>query len=326
MAGRCDLYAGVVPKVSQIIAITGGTGFVGSHVIKALQAEGFAVRALVRDPRKAEDLDGVDVVAGSLEDTAALTDLCRGAGAIVHCAGIISARSRDQFDAVNVAGTARLVDAALECAVARVVLVSSLAAREPTLSPYGASKRAGERVLREQGAGLSWSILRPPAVYGPGDRGTLPLIRQLTRRLAIVPGSAESRFSLIFVEDLAQAVVAMLRPDAPAGQIYEVHDGTYDGYTWRDLARLASQASGREVRCLFLPRLVAGLVASGATAVSRLVGNAPEITTGKVAELYHGDWVCKTNLVDGATDWCARSDFRSGFAVTVDWYRERGWL
>jgi nucleoside-diphosphate-sugar epimerase len=315
-----------VPNVSEIVAITGGTGFVGRHVIKALQAEGFAVRALVRASRKADGLDGVDLVAGSLEDTGALADLCRGAAAIVHCAGIVSARSREEFDAVNVEGTSRLVGAAIDCAVGRVVLVSSLTAREPTLSPYGASKRAGEHVLREKGAGLSWSILRPPAVYGPGDRGTLPLIRQLTRRLAVVPGSSRSRFSLIFVEDLAQAIVAMVRTGAPAGMIHEVHDGTYDGYSWHELARLASQANGRSVRCLFVPRAVVELLAVGVTAVSRLLGKVPAITTGKVAELYHGDWVCKTNLVEAATDWSARSDFRSGFSATVDWYKARGWL
>lgn len=312
--------------MSDLVAITGGTGFVGKHVIKALQAEGFAVRALVRDPSKADGLGDVDLVAGSLEDASALEVLCRGARAIVHCAGVISARSREEFDAVNVEGTSRLVGAAIDCAVGRVVLVSSLAAREPTLSPYGASKRAGEHVLREKGANLSWSILRPPAVYGPGDRGTLPLIRQLTRRLAVVPGSARSRFSLIFVEDLARAVVAMLRTGAPAGQIHEVHDGTYDGYSWHELAHLASQTTGRPVRCLFVPRGVAELLAIGATAISRLLGKVPEITTGKVAELYHGDWVCKTNLVEAATEWSAQCDFRSGFPATVNWYKTRGWL
>lgn len=312
--------------MSEIVAITGGTGFVGKHVIKALQAEGFAVRALVRNPLKAADLQDVELVKGSLDDEAALAGLCRGASVIVHCAGVISARSREEFDAVNVAGTSRVVGAAIDCSVGRVVLVSSLAAREPELSPYGASKRAGEHVLRDKGAALSWSILRPPATYGPGDRGTLPLIRQLTRRFAIVPGNAHSRFSLIFVEDLARAIVAMVRSGAPAGQIHEVHDGTYDGYSWAELAHLAAQANGRPVRCLFVPRGVVGLLAVIATAVSRLFGKAPEFTTSKVAELYHGDWVCKSNLVEAATDWTAQRDFRSGFATTVDWYKAHGWL
>lgn len=312
--------------MSDTIALTGGTGFIGRHVIAALLDSGFTVRALVRDRNRADTLDGVELITGSLEDSAALSSLCSGARAVIHIAGAISARHRAEFDAVNVDGTARLVAAAVERAVGRFVLVSSLAAREPTLSDYGASKRAGEHVLRDVGRDLSWSILRPPAVYGPGDRGTLPLIRQLTRRLAIVPGDKNCRFSLIFIEDLAQAIVAMVRDGAPAGQIHEIDDGVYGGYSWRDLALVASRTNGRTVRCLFIPRMVADIVALGIAGAARLMGRIPEIGPGKVAELYHHDWVCRNNPVEAATSWRAVSDFGAGFPVTVDWYKGKGWL
>ncbi len=313
--------------MSHFIAITGGTGFVGSHLLKSLVAAGYRVRLLARDPDKV-DLkdDSIEVVKGDLENEAALSELCAGAVAMVHCAGLISARDRAEFDAVNVAGTKRIVEACIEEGVEKLVLVSSLAAREPALSDYGASKRAGETVVREKADALSWSIIRPPAVYGPGDRGTLPLIQQLTRRFAVIPGASSSRISLIHADDLAAAIVTMLGPDAPARDIHEVHDGAIGGYSWKELALAAGKVNGRRVDCLFIPQgiltLLAGIIVLGA----KISGRVPWLTPGKVRELYHHDWVCKVNLVDEATDWTPKIQFETGFSGTVNWYREHGWL
>lgn len=313
--------------MSEIIAITGGTGFVGSHLLKALVAAGYCVRVLARDPGKV-DLkdDSVDIVEGDLENRTALTALCAGASAMVHCAGLIAARDRTEFDSVNVTGTRRVVETCVAEEVGKLVLISSLAAREPALSDYGASKRAGETVVRETGDTLSWSIIRPPAVYGPGDRGTLPLIRQLTRRLAVIPGSASSRISLIHAGDLAAAVVSMLRPDAPLKDIHEVHDGAIGGYSWKELVLAAGKANGRRVDCIFIPQFILSLLACVVVLAARMTGRVPWLTPGKVRELYHHDWVCSVKLIDEVTEWTPEIQFEAGFAGTVVWYREHGWL
>ncbi len=148
------------------IAITGATGFVGGHLIRAARERGYELRALTRGWRPPQD--GIDWVEGALDRPEALHKLARGADAVVHIAGLINAPDRAGFAAVNVAGTAAMIDAARRAGVRRFVHISSLAAREPSLSDYGWSKAKAERLVAA--SGLDWTILRPPAVYGPGDR------------------------------------------------------------------------------------------------------------------------------------------------------------
>ena len=315
-----------------VVAITGGTGFVGGQVVSALIDAGYRVRMLARDPSKVSLdkalLEGgaVEVVAGSLNDTDALEGLCEGATSMIHCAGAISARGRAAFDDVNVTGTRHVVDACVKTGVGKFILVSSLAAREPALSDYGASKRAGETVVREAPDTLDWSIIRPPAVYGPGDKGTLPLISQLTRRVAVLPGSKKSRFSLVFVKDLAESIVALIEPDVAVGEIHEVHDGTIGGYSWQTLAHAAGKVNGRPVSCLFVPKSILTVLGAVVLLVSRITGRIPAITPGKVRELYHHDWVCKARLLDEATAWQPKVEFENGYDQAVRWYRDHGWL
>ncbi len=321
-----EFLSGVMTDVSEIVAITGGTGFVGRQLIKAVVSNGYTVRILIRDAGHAAEFDDVDYVVGSLSDKTALNALCDSAGVVVHCAGRISARDRAEFDDVNVIGTRNLIDAAVQQNVMRFVHVSSLAAREPALSDYGASKRAGETVVREADPSLTWSILRPPAVYGPRDKGTFPLIQQLSRKLAIVPGSKKSRISLIYVDDLAQAIAALVDADAPTGEIFELHDGAVGGYSWPHLAQIAGVVNRERVRCIYIPKFVLQSVGALILAVARVTGAVPMVTPGKVRELYHQDWACHSNLLDDKTSWRPQVDFRTGYANTVGWYREEGWL
>lgn len=325
----CD-YFGDIAIVQGVVAITGGTGFVGGHVVTALIDAGYGVRMLARDPSKVshegDAAEAVEVISGSLDDVAALERLCEGATCMVHCAGAISARDRVAFDDVNVTGTRNVVDACIKAGVGKLVLVSSVAAREPGLSDYGASKRAGETVVRETSDRVSWSIIRPPAVYGPGDKGTLPLIRQLTGRIAVLPGNGNNRFSLIFVKDLADSIVALVEPAVAVGEIHEVHDGAIGGYSWQALAHAAGKVNGRKVSCIFVPQFLLAFVGWVVLLVSRFTGQIPAITPGKVRELYHYDWVCKARLLDEATEWQPKVEFESGYDQAVQWYREHGWL
>jgi len=274
----------------------------------------------VRNPATANLPGGVETVTGDLADAEALAQLVAGADAVVHLAGALTGLRREDYFKVNEQGTLALAQAAEAARVGRFVHVSSLAARQPQLSAYAASKRAGEEVVKARAAALNAVIIRPPAVYGPGDRGTLPLIKELTNPVAMIPGRAEARFSLIHGRDLARLIALAL---GEGGQsLYEVSDGRAGGYGWPDLLAVASALRGSTIPPVFLPRAVPAAVAAVADVVSRLRRRPSMINSGKIAELYFPDWVAAPGglaLADPIT-------FDRGFPETVNWYRQAGWL
>ena len=261
---------------------------------------------------------GAEIITGSLEDEASLRRLVAGATAVVHIAGAIAARSREEFFAVNARGAERLAQAAAAAGVRTFIHVSSLAAREPQLSDYGASKRAGEEVLA--GHGFDLTILRPPVVYGPGDRTSLPLMAELTHRVAFLPGLPKSRFSLLYVEDFAAAAARAI--DHHREGTHEIDDGTEGGYSWPDLVAIAAQVRGRNIAPIYLPRTLLLAACAPIGAAARLLGATPFLSADKVRQLYHSDWVCRPSNLTVPSP----IRFAEGFARTVQWYREQGWL
>jgi nucleoside-diphosphate-sugar epimerase len=306
--------------MSKTIAITGATGFAGRHAVAELLSRGFALRALVRSAATAALPDTVQTVQGDLADTAALERLVHGADAVVHLAGALTSLDRAGYFAVNEQGTGALADAAQRANVRRFVHISSLAAREPQLSGYAASKRAGEEVISRRMGDLNAIIIRPPAVYGPGDKGALPLIRELTRPVAAIPGLPQSRFSLIHGRDLARLIVQAVEENVQG--LHEVSDGKAGGYAWADLLRTGSDFRGSPIRPIFLPRAIPAAVARAAEAIARLTGKPGLVNRGKIAELYHPDWVARP----GGLALADATPFAAGFAETVTWYRAAGWL
>jgi nucleoside-diphosphate-sugar epimerase len=302
------------------VALTGATGFVGRKVVAELLAGKHRVTALVRDVMEAELPGEVAIVKGDLHDACALLSLTRNRTAVIHIAGVISALRREDYFAVNEMGTKSLMQAARRNGVKRFVHMSSLSAREPHLSPYGASKLAGEAVLGDGDDGLSCMILRPPAVYGPGDRATLPLLNALTKSIAVLPGRADARFSLIHVNDLARIVVEAASSTKTG--IVELSDGCAGGHDWRELVRVAAAVEQKSITCVFLPKFIAYAVAYLADAFSKLRDSASMISRDKVNELYHPDWVAR------GSGWPLKNpiDFAQGLAETLAWYRREGWL
>lgn len=301
------------------IALTGSTGFVGRHLCRALDEAGYSLRLLVRQGPRDCGFGTAETIIGTLDDEAALARLVAGAGAVIHLAGAIAAPDRATFFAVNAQGTEKLARAALAAGVTRFIHVSSLAAREPQLSDYGASKRAAEDALLKL-APPGLLIVRPPVIYGPGDRATLPLLAQFTRRLAVIPAGAQARISLLYVEDLANFLTARLADEMQG--LREIDDGKPDGYGWPDLLKRAAETEGHEARVVFLPQwLLEGLSWPVGLLGSALKLRVP-LTPGKVRELYHRDWV-----VRGADTAVPNAkQFTEGFRLTIAWYREQGWL
>jgi len=312
----------------QPVAITGGTGFIGREVIESLIRKNWPVRALARGNSPDLERQGVVVVRGSLEDDAALQRLVAGAAAVVHCAGAVRAPSAAAYRMVNGIGSARLMAAVVAAAPApRFLLLSSLAAREPALSAYAGSKRCGERKVRS-GAGQSIEVcvLRPPAVYGPGDRATLPIFRQLRKGLLFVPAVMDARFSLIYVCDLAEAIVRLLETSRWDGATLELDDGRKGGYRWQDLAEIAGRQLGRPVRVVAVPRQALWPAAMIAKAFGLALRRAPRLSPGKLRELFHPDWVCRTSTTQPVAQEFPRTTFEVGFAQTLRWYEKNQWL
>jgi len=285
------------------IALTGATGFVGRAVLTELLGNGLRVRALVRPGRDLPVHSALVPVAGSLEDGASLDALVSGCQAVIHVAGAITGRDYSELARVNVAGTRRLIDAMIRhCPDARLVHVSSLAAREPCLSDYAASKRAGEDVVTL--SGLDWIILRPPAVYGPDDPALAPVWKWLARGWLLRPGVRQARFSLLHVEDLASALKSAAVSDEAPATLTCLHDGRPGGYDWPSLVDIARRKRGAPVRVVPIPRRLLALVAAGGLMLARLgLVKTPVLVPGKVRELAHPDWVCDNATLPGCPDW-----------------------
>lgn len=310
------------------VAVTGATGFVGSHLVCRLVDAGYQVRVLTRrmpvNPIYGER--PIEAVIGDLADADSLRRLLEGADALVHAAGLIKAPDRDSFFQVNAAGTRQVVEAVRgQGAPLRFVLLSSLAAREPQLSAYAASKRAAETALTQVGGGLAWTIVRPPAVYGPGDRETLAFFRAARRGLVPAP-NVHARVSMIHVRDLAAAIETVLKSESTLGATLEVDDGRSGAYGWDEIVRAAAGALDRRVRLLRVPRpLLHGLGAMNELG-GTLTRRPPMLTRGKVREICHPDWSCRDHAIRQLTAWRPQVDLQSGFAETVAWYRSAGWL
>ena len=299
------------------IAVTGGTGFVGQRLLDLATERGHTVRALTRRPQ--ESRDGLEWIEGSLEDRVALERLVEGSDAVIHVAGVINAPDAAGFEAGNVSGTLTMLAAATAAGTRRFVHVSSLAAREPKLSQYGASKARSEELV--EGSGLDWVIVRPPAVYGPGDKETLELFRMAKAGLIFLPPSG--RLSVIHVDDLARLLLNLAEREQPAKLIIEPHDDRPNGWTHKEFAEALGHAVGRRAVALATPR---PLLRVGA-ALDRFVrGEKAKLTPDRAAYFCHPDWVVSSGKAPPPDLWRPQVLTEQGLAETADWYRTNGWL
>ena len=302
------------------IALTGATGFIGRHVVDRLQEEKHSVAVLARDVARADFPKNVVVVQGDLQNEQALQSLTQNADVCIHIAGLISAVRKQDYVTANEQGTRRLVNVAVESGVKRFVHVSSMSAREPQLSAYGASKLAGERIVEEFADRLSSVILRPPAVYGPGDKATLPLLKSLTHAVAVLPSRATARFSLLHVHDLARIIVEAA--SSTRSGIVELGDGAPRGHDWRELAGVVAHLENRNITPMFLPKFIPFGIAMVAETLAKVKGQASMISRDKINELYHSDWV------ERGEGWPLKgpTSLAQGLAETLAWYRREGWI
>lgn len=275
----------------------------------------------MRGPDAAARAPSLDVIAGDLEDAAAVKALLEGADLVVHAAGCIKARDPGRFMSINRDATAALARASL--GRAPMLLVSSQVAREPALSAYAASKAAGEAAARAI-LGEALTIARPPAVYGPGDRETLSLFQALARApLAPCLGAPEARLALVHVEDAARGLLHLATARG-AGPFVMPGDRP-EGYSWRQMIAAAAAAVGRAPPVVQVPGFAVMAAGTLSDLFAPLRREAAIFGRGKAREIRHADWsVHADELAPGLPP--ARWSLHDGFNDTVRWYRREGWL
>ena len=318
----------------KLAAVTGATGFIGRHLVERLAADGWRVRVVQRPESEGVAPAGAEAVRAPLT-AGALEPAFGGAGVVIHLAGRTAAPNAEAYLDANARATGEVARACRE-AGARLVYVSSQAAAGPApasrplteadeprpCSPYGISKLAGERAVRET-PGLEWTIVRPVAVYGPGDRGFLPLFRLARAGWAVIPGNPDACYTLVHVRDLVrQLAAASVRPEA-AGEVFFL--GHPALHTARSLATALARAAGRTVRTIVVPAPVLYAAALAGDAGAWL-GHPLALDRSRYRELTSGGFACEVGKARRLLGIEAEIGLEEGFAETAEWYREQGWV
>ncbi len=322
--------------------VTGGQGFVGSHLCARLVARGDGVRVLARASSNLANLAGidVDVVRGDVTEPESLRSAVAGCDVVFHVAGALKGLREQDLYRVNADGTRNLLAAAADAQPrpSRFVYVSSLAAAGPSpggkaprteamplqpLTWYGHSKLAGENAVRGT-AGLDWTIVRPPIVFGPRERDVLGYFRIARRGFLPVVGFSDRHYSLLYVDDLVDGLIRAAAAPAAVGQVYFLAGP--EVVSWVELGQLIASALGVAGRPLRLPEFVAA--AAGRIAdLYALARGQPEIfSSQKVIEMLAPAWVCSADKAARDFGWRASTPLPDALATTARWYREHGWL
>jgi nucleoside-diphosphate-sugar epimerase len=305
-----------------VAALTGGTGFLGRYIARAFVDAGWRVRMLIRQAPDHPMLETIplELQRGSVSDDAALDRLVSGANVVIHAAGLVKAFRRTEFMHVNRDGAARLAAAVGRTpGQTRLVLISSLAARSPTVSAYAESKRAGEEATAALLCERRRIILRPAAIYGPWDQEGAAMLRLASGWAVPVIASPEPRIAMLHARDAAAAVLAMAQAEAEPG-CYEISDARRDGYGWRELLRVIGDAIGRDPRAIPVPDAAVLAAGTARDGLAALTGRAAIFGRGKAREILHRDWSVAPERQIAAALWRPRIDLETGMRETAAWW------
>lgn len=331
--------------MGQNILVTGATGFIGAVLVDNLKNRDDTVRILLRpesDAGRAASMQ-VDIIRGRYDDPASLQKAVQGIDTIIHLAGVTKAVHEKEYYEGNVLPVKNLLQAVSEAnpGLHRFVFVSSLAAAGPAGNPdpgaeekdvpkpvssYGKSKLEAEHVCLSFQNELPVTIVRPPAVYGPGDKDVLQFLRLLKKGLILAAGDAGiQRLSLVHVDDLVRGIVMTAESPAAVGETFFITSPK--GYSWDELSVVAAGVLGiGNVRKISLPKQLMRLFGFVAGLAGSITGRPGFLNPDKVNEMVQDYWVCSPEKAERLLGFTASVSLEEGMRSTIGWYKEQGWL
>jgi dihydroflavonol-4-reductase len=338
--GRIEVMTNAGDQVR--VLVTGGTGFVGSHLVDRLVEQGRFVRCLVRRTSDLRYLKHpqIEFAYGKLDAATDWDAALENVETIYHVAGLTFARRAEDYFTVNHRGTEAILAAAIKRRdqIKKFVQISSLAAIGPArdgrpvdeetvpapITPYGRSKLMGEEAVRAVADLLPVTIVRPPAVYGPRDYALYEFFKSIARGISPTIGRYDKQISLVHARDLADGIILAGESAASRNRAYFISSEKV--YSFTAVADLVAKIIGRSARTIAIPRRLAFGVAIAAEAMAALLKKPPVINRDKVTDLSQLCWGCSIERAKTELGYCERVPLEEGLRETVDWYRREGWL
>jgi dihydroflavonol-4-reductase len=329
-------------KTIHTILVTGGTGFIGSHTVEQLLAEGFHVRCLIRphqsNLRWLKDLP-VEFVRCDLMNSASIVKCIEDAEYIIHIAGITKAKRQSEFFTGNAAITENLLSAASQLKhLKKFCYISSLTAVGPSstgiplketshchpITAYGKSKLEGERFCKNYSDSLPIVIIRPPAVFGPRDTDILEIFKWVSHGFKPILGSSAKTLSLVYAPDLAKGIIRATLDERTTGETYNIADPSI--FTFSSIIDYLATFIHKRTIQVHLPK---GLVYSmaGIMQFVSLLGKSPAVLNiEKARDLLQKHWVCDPRKIQEHIGFRTSTSIYDGVDKTFRWYKEMGWL
>jgi dihydroflavonol-4-reductase len=324
------------------VLVTGGTGFIGSHVVDVLIKNKYRVRCLVRKSSNVQWLSSlpVDLVYGNFHEFDSLRKAVSGVDIVIHIAGVVAAKNRDGFFQGNLVATENLLDAVLtdNPDLKRFLHVSSLTAIGPSpngipvdektspnpITTYGESKLAAEKAVLKYAAKFPITIVRPPAVYGPRDTATLSFFQSVQKGLVPLVGFSPKKVSLVHAYDLSRGIVDAALSDKTIGKIYFI--GSEEVYDWQQIGKVAANVVGRKTIKLRIPEFMVMGIAGISEFFSKFKQKPSVLNYEKGKDMIADNWTCSVEAAKQDFGYRQEVTLEAGIKNTLDWYREHGWL
>ncbi|HSB10927.1 MAG TPA: NAD-dependent epimerase/dehydratase family protein [Blastocatellia bacterium] len=324
------------------VLVTGGSGFVGSHLVDQLIERGASIRCLVRESSKLRYLDhhDIELAYGALDDSTDWGEALADVDTIYHVAGTTFARRAKDYFTTNHKGTETILAEAVKRRnqIKRFVYISSLAAVGPgrdgkpveedatpaPITPYGRSKMMAEEAVRAVSDLLPVTIVRPPAVYGPRDYGIFEFFKAVKGGMFPMIGRRDKRVSLVHVRDLTDGIILAGQSEAAIGRTYFV--SSEDDYSMRAVADLIAALMHKRAREIAIPKSIAYGFAVAAEAAAAVFGKPPVINRDKVTDLSQTCWACSIERAKTELGYSPRVPLEEGLRETIEWYKREGWL
>lgn len=323
--------------------VTGGTGFIGSHLVDELLARGVRVRCLIRSRKNLRWLRGkdVDLVEGDCTAAETLDEAVKDIDVVYHLAGVLWAARESEFFQHNVQGTRNLLESCKRSRpqLKRFVQVSSQAAAGPSvasslrseldqpgpITPYGASKLQAECVALDYKEQFPVVILRPCAVYGPRDPGFLAYFRLVRRGFLVEFGGRENRTaSLCHVSDIVRGIIVAADSKVASGSVYFLADS--EPYSWREVENMLEEAIGVNAKRLMVPAWSLILLGTLGQVYGRVTGKFVKLNRARVAEMLARNWGCDISRAKRELNFAPEINLRSGIHDVIRWYKQEQWL